>query len=389
MLSDSFYQDVIKLTQSLIRCKSVTPQDAGALATLEDYLIPFGFKTRRMPFTDPQSPPVDNSFITYTSLHNTSSKKHFCFAGHTDVVPASDEKSWRSPPFSADIHDNLLIGRGAVDMKGAIACFAVASTLFCKQHTFDGKISLMITGDEEGPSINGTKKMVETLIKEGEHIDACLVGEPTCEQQLGDVIKIGRRGNFYGTLTAHGTWGHTGYVKKGENAAENLAHLLHALSLAILDCGNDFFEPSTLAITDISTPNEARNVIPGQANALFNIRFNTEQTEETLLNILHGTLKDTGLAYTLEHRISCAPFLTQPGDFTDIIKQSITNITGKPTALKTTGGTSDARFIKDMCPVVDFGLCNQTIHQTNEAVALDDLKQLTLIYFEILKRFFL
>ena len=376
--------DPVSLTQRLIRCPSVTPADAGALDTLAEALNPLGFKCMRFRFADPGQTPVEN---LYARLGSQS--PNFCFAGHTDVVPPGPDESWPVPPFGGEIQDGRLIGRGAVDMKGAIGAFAaaVARHLDNASHP-NGSISLLITGDEEGPALHGTIRVLQWLAEHGERLDACLVGEPTSRDRIGDMIKIGRRGSLNAKLTVHGVQGHIAYPQNADNPANRLVKMLAALLAEPLDEGTEHFAPSSLQVSTIDVGNTATNVIPAEARAAFNIRFNDRHNGTSLRRWIRATLAEIGGRYDLDVRVSGEAFLSPPGRFTDLVAGAVARATGQPPGLDTGGGTSDARFIKDYCPVVECGLLNRTAHQVGEYVALDDLSRLTDIYEAILKAFF-
>jgi len=312
------------------------------------------------------------------------------FAGHTDVVPVGDEATWKHPPFAGEIDDGELHGRGAVDMKGAIAAFIAAAQRYLDRRNSGGRgsISLLITGDEEGAAINGTKKVLEWLAERGETLDACVVGEPTSAAVLGDMIKIGRRGSLTGRLTAHGVQGHTAYPHLADNAAHRLIAMLHALTTTELDQGSQHFQPSTLQISTIDIANPVSNVIPASAKAVFNIRFNDRWTGQTLKRWLAERLDTVGGNYTLDVTVGGESFLVPPGAIGGRLAEAIRQITGRTPEFSTTGGTSDARFIQACCPVAEFGLVGQTMHKVDERVALADLAALTDIYENLLGLFF-
>ena len=375
----------LPLAQALIRRPSVTPEDAGALAVLADALTGLGFTCHHLPFTEEGTAEVQN---LYARLGDGA--PHFCFAGHTDVVPVGDAAAWSADPFAGEVRDGLLYGRGAADMKGAIAAFvaAVARYLGAHQGQMPGSISLLITGDEEGPAINGTRKVLAWLAERGETIDACLVGEPTNPQTFGEMVKIGRRGSLNGTLRITGTQGHVAYPHLADNPVPRLVAMLHALTTASLDDGTPHFQPSNLEITSIDVGNLAANVIPAQATAQFNIRFNDLHTSKSLITWLRGQLDAVGGAYELSTHASGEAFLTPPGALSDIIVAAIAAKTGSKPELSTTGGTSDARFIKDYCAVAEFGLIGQSMHKTDECIAVKVIDQLADVYLDILERYF-
>ena len=370
--------DPVALSRALIRCKSVTPMDDGALAVIEQALTPLGFECHRLVFEDKDTPPIGN---LYARLGTGS--PHLMFAGHTDVVPSGDTSAWQAPPFAGEIVDGELHGRGAVDMKGAIGCFIAATARFLKAGRPSGSISLLITGDEEGPAVNGTVKVLKWLAERGEMIDACVVGEPTNPETLGQMIKIGRRGSLSGFLKVEGTQGHVAYPHRADNPIIQLAAMLRAVSEP-LDEGSEHFPPSMLVPTTFDVGNNATNVIPGQARANFNIRFNDRHTPESLEAWLREKLDSVGGNYQLQTRCSGPAFLTEPGELTQLMEKMIQDELGVTPELSTSGGTSDARFIKDICPVIEFGLVGRTMHQVDERVSLADLEALTGVYQRLL-----
>jgi succinyl-diaminopimelate desuccinylase len=378
----------VALTQALIRCASVTPADGGAQGVLAAALEGLGFRCTHLRFEAEGQAPVDNLFARLGE-----GSPNFGFAGHTDVVPVGDAEAWTKDPFAGALADGAIYGRGASDMKGAIAAFvgAVSRFLGARGDSFDGSISLLITGDEEGPAVNGTVKMLDWMTANGEQLDMCLVGEPTNPAVLGDMIKIGRRGSLSCTLSVDGTQGHVAYPHLADNPASRLVAVLAALEAEVLDEGNAHFQASNLEITDISIGNSATNVIPAHARARFNIRFNTEQTAAGLLERLRATIEQAGgegLRYRLDDHVSGDAFLTPPGAFSETIATAVETVTGRRPELSTTGGTSDARFIKDHCPVAEFGLLGRTMHKVDEYVAVADLEALSAVYETILMRSF-
>ncbi|HJO87021.1 MAG TPA: succinyl-diaminopimelate desuccinylase [Rhodospirillales bacterium] len=377
--------NALDLTRAMIACPSVTPEDGGTQKVLQDALAGLGFTCHSQTFSDDNTPDVSN---LYARLGSTS--PNFCFAGHTDVVPVGDLDSWEDDPFSAEVKDGMLYGRGAADMKSAIACFAEATSRFLENHgsDFGGSISFLITGDEEGPAINGTRKLLEWAKAEGEVLDACLVGEPTNLTELGEMIKIGRRGSLNGTLTVRGVQGHTAYPHLGDNPIHRLVKMLSVLTNEPMDDGTDHFQASTLQISTVDVGNPASNVIPAKAIAVFNIRYNDLHTSATLESWLRKKLDAVGGEYDLNIYVSGESFLTQPGPLSKIIAGAVQSVTGNAPELSTTGGTSDARFIKDYCPVAEFGPIGQTMHKSNECIAVQDLAALTDIYTAVLERFF-
>jgi succinyl-diaminopimelate desuccinylase len=377
--------DPIALAQTLIRRPSVTPRDEGVLGVLEAALEPLGFRCERMPFSEPGTPDVDNLF----ARHGTGGP-HFCFAGHSDVVPVGDLNGWSIAPFAGEVHNGTLYGRGAADMKGAIAAFVAAAQRFldARGSGFGGSISLMITGDEEGPSINGTRKMLSSLAARGETIDACIVGEPTCESALGDMAKIGRRGSMNVTIEVTGVQGHVGYPHLADNPIHALLRMLSALTAEPLDAGNAAFQPSSLQITTIDVGNPVTNVIPARAKARFNIRFNDMHSSASLETWIRRTLDAAGGRYALAIEVSGESFLTPEGRLSAILVDAIAEVTGRKPELSTTGGTSDARFITRFAPVIDFGLVGRTMHKIDERAPVADIDAVSRIYEAILVRFF-
>ncbi|MGZ9108323.1 MAG: succinyl-diaminopimelate desuccinylase [Micavibrio sp.] len=367
--------DVITLTQNLIRCPSVTPLDAGAIEVVIQALEPLGFTCTRLKFGD-----IENLFA-----RRGTESPHFCFVGHTDVVPPGDEKAWNYPPFAAAIADGKIYGRGASDMKGNIAAFIAAVS---DMPAVKGSISLLITGDEEGPAVNGTVKVLEWMAQNGHTPDVALVGEPTNPDQMGEEIKIGRRGSLSGTLTVRGIQGHVAYPHRADNPIPKLARMIHALSALTLDSGSAHFGPSTLQVTNIHVGNTVDNVIPGQASAKFNIRFNDQWNAANLEDKIRFTLNAVSPDYTLILSCGAESFITQPGDFTTLVSDAVQSVTGRTPQLSTGGGTSDARFVQKYCPVVECGVTNKTIHQVDEHVSVDDLQTLQKIYQDILTRYF-
>jgi succinyl-diaminopimelate desuccinylase len=384
--------DPIALTQALIRCRSVTPAEGGALTLLEQVLKPLGFATERMPFSEAGTPDVDNLYARLGSGGSTNGP-NLCFAGHTDVVPPGNEAAWTKAPFGAEIAGGMMYGRGAVDMKGAIACFVAAVARHqATGAKIPGSISLLITGDEEGPSVNGTDKMLKALAARGETLDACIVGEPSNPEALGDEIKIGRRGSLNGELIVHGRQGHAAYPHKAENPVPKLARLIDRLSSTPLDQGTPDFEPSSLQVTVISAPNTATNVIPAEARAKFNIRYNDiwrrPALEDWVRLQLDAAAERVQARYDVSFSGTGDVFLTAPGPLVATMRDAVHAVTGRTPALSTGGGTSDARFIQAYCPVIEFGLVNRTIHQIDEHVATADLEQLTQIYQRFIAGYF-
>jgi succinyl-diaminopimelate desuccinylase len=379
--------DPVELAQALIRCESVTPIEGGALSTLEGWLAPLGFACERMPFTDDGTPDVDNLFARAGS---PNAGPHICFAGHTDVVPIGDRADWKHGPFDADIADGVLYGRGTVDMKGAIAAFVAASAAYVEETGADlpGAISFLITGDEEGPSVNGTKKMLPVLAERGERFDACIVGEPTNPDAMGDMIKIGRRGSLNGVLTVNGVQGHVAYPERADNPVHNILPLLNALVQERLDEGHPHFPPSSLQATSIDVGNATTNLIPAKAQARFNVRFNANFDSAALETEIRRRLDAVGQPYTLQVAVSGESFVTEPGPLTETIAEAVEAVSGRRPEFSTSGGTSDARFIKDYCPVVELGLISATAHQVDEHVATADIEALAETYLHVLRKFF-
>ena len=381
---------------TLIRCPSVTPLEAGALKALEGMLAPLGFRVDRMTFEDDDTPPVDN---LYARLGTDG--PHLMFAGHTDVVPEGDTGAWTHPPFSAAVDGGNMYGRGAVDMKGAIACFVAAIARYLETHGRpSGSISLMITGDEEGPGVNGTEKLLRWTAAKGERWDGCIVGEPTNQERLGDMIKIGRRGSQNGRLTVHGVGGHVAYPHHADNPVRALLPMLQSLMEPPFDNGSEHFLPTHLEVTSIDIGNPATNVIAATAEAAFNIRFNDRWSPETLKAEIARRLEAAAgddrfrsgrepARFSLDWAARTSPvFRTHDERLIDMLSEAIEACTGGRPVLSTTGGTSDARFIKDYCPVVEFGLLSTTMHMTDEHVPLTDLAGLTDIYEDALTRWF-
>lgn len=381
--------DPVALTSELIRCESVTPNEGGALDLLQGVLERAGFSCHRVVFSEPGMAEIDN---LYARLGTGT--PNLCFAGHTDVVPAGDPAAWSSPPFEPTVRDGNLYGRGAVDMKGGVAAFvsAVLRRQKTGAGTDNGSISLLITGDEEGDAVNGTVKVLQWLEQRGEKLDACLVGEPSNPSELGDEIKIGRRGSLTCTLNISGKQGHAAYPEKADNPLPKLAHMLNRLAGQKLDDGTDAFQPSNLELTVMSVPNTASNVIPGSAQAVFNIRYNDLWTRETLSEWVRlqceAAANEREIDYTVTFSGTGGVFLTKPGPLVDTMVQAVARVTGRTPDLTTGGGTSDARFIKDYCPVIEFGLVNRTIHMVDEHTRLDDLEKLTQIYQAFVERYF-
>ena len=375
--------DPVELTQRLIRCPSVTPVEGGALDLLQEVLSGLGFACHRLPFSEEGTADVDN---LYARLGEAG--PNFCYAGHTDVVPVGDPNDWSVDPFGAEIVGDNLIGRGAVDMKGSIAAFVAATSRFLPEWARNGSVSFLITGDEEDVSINGTRKMLAWLAERGEKLDACLVGEPTSNDRLGDMVKIGRRGSLNGKLRVDGIQGHTAYPQLANNPLHHLVRMLEPLASESLDSGSDHFPPSSLQITTIDVGNGATNVIPAKGTAGFNVRFNDLHNSDGIIAWVRERLDRAGQPYELEVRVSGESFLCPPGPLSDLLSSAIESVTGEATELGTTGGTSDARFIKDHAPVAELGLLNATAHKVDEQVPLAHLRELTDIYEKVLQGYF-
>ncbi|PPR27734.1 MAG: Succinyl-diaminopimelate desuccinylase [Alphaproteobacteria bacterium MarineAlpha10_Bin1] len=375
----------LELARALIRCPSVTPADAGALDVLQAALEELGFTCHRIIGDNPASAPIDNLYA-----RRGTGAPNFCFAGHTDVVPVGDRDGWSDDPFAALVRDGKLFGRGASDMKGAIAAFVAASARFLARHgdVMNGSISLLITGDEEGPAINGTRAVLDWLPANDEQIDLCLVGEPTNPERLGDMIKIGRRGSLNARLTVFGTQGHAAYPALADNPLPRLVAMMGRLTAARLDDGNAHFQPSNIQITTIDVGNEASNVTPAKAQAAFNIRFNDGHNSDSLTTWLRAQFDDIGGKYELDIHVTGEAFLTPPGELSALISEAVEAATGRVPELSTTGGTSDARFIKDHCAVAEFGLIGRTMHKIDEHIELAELDALADIYEDILTRYF-
>jgi succinyl-diaminopimelate desuccinylase len=385
--------DAVSIARDLIRCPSVTPADAGALGVLENLLTAAGFEVHRVTFSEPGTADIDN---LYARIGKQA--PHISFAGHTDVVPPGDETAWSHGAFSGEVKDGFLYGRGAVDMKGGIACSVAAVLAHLAAHDgktrADGKgsISFLITGDEEDVSVNGTVKLLQWAAARGEKFDHCVLGEPSNVETLGDCIKIGRRGSQSGTLFVDGVQGHVAYPHRAANPVPDISRLIVALSEDPLDHGSAQFQTSNLEFTSVDVGNPAGNVIPGQARARFNIRFNDNHTQETLRALLEERLAKA-CGNRIRARIVWEPsnsnvFVTKPGPFTDLAVAAIEEVTGRKPELSTSGGTSDARFISRYCPVIEFGLVGQTMHQIDERTPVSDLEKLTRIYRGVLERYF-
>jgi succinyl-diaminopimelate desuccinylase len=368
--------DPLPLAQALIRCRSVTPADDGALGVLEAALAPLGFALHRLKFGE-----VENLFA-----RRGTGGPHFCYAGHTDVVPPGLPEAWRDDPFAAELRDGLLYGRGACDMKGGIAAFIAGMTDFLAAHPgFPGSLSLLITGDEEGPSVDGTARVLEWMAANNQLPDMALVGEPTSKARLGDTLKIGRRGSMTAWITLHGIQGHSAYPQRADNPIHRLVRVLHRLTATPLDRGSEWFEPSTLQVTGFDVGNAANNVIPAAARCMVNIRFNDLHSSAGLTEHLHAALRAEEARYDMRVSVSGESFLTKPGAYVDALRQAVRRATGEEPKLDTGGGTSDARFITRYCPVVELGGVGSTMHQVNEAVPVAELRALADLYRVVLE----
>jgi succinyl-diaminopimelate desuccinylase len=378
----------LALAQGLIRCPSVTPHEAGALSYIAEVLGDAGFEVHRPVFSQTETPDVENLYARWGTGH-----PYLLFAGHTDVVPPGDLGGWQHDPFAAVVADGDLYGRGAVDMKGGIACMmAAALTFLAARPDFTGSIGFLVTGDEEGPAVNGTIKLLEWTRARGERFDHCILGEPTNPERLGDMVKIGRRGSLTGRIVVHGKQGHVAYPHLAENPIDGLVRLVRALLADPLDFGTGHFDPSNLEFTTVDVGNTASNVIPAEARATFNIRFNDRWSPESLEAEIARRLSEAA-GNDVRFTLRCEPtnavaFLTSPDHFVAFVADAIESETGRRPMLSTTGGTSDARFIKNACPVVEFGLVGKTMHQVDERVAIADLDRLAAIYRRILELYF-
>ncbi len=379
----------VSLLAMLVKCPSVTPEEGGALVGLQEVLEALGFECTRLAFSDGNTPDVDNLFARIGS-----GSPHFCFAGHTDVVPPGNEDDWSHPPFSAFIEDGFLYGRGASDMKGGIACFIAAFKRFsdARSGNFEGSISLLITGDEEGPALNGTVKVLKWMADNNHTPDHCIVGEPTSVSTVGDMIKIGRRGSINGHLIVEGIQGHVAYPQKARNPLDLMVRILDRLNSETLDSGNEHFQPSNLEITAIDTNNPASNVIPAKTEARFNIRYNDTYNSDSIaahITTLCGEAAETQSGdIQLSFQASGDSFLTKRDDFVADVCASITAKTGVAPELSTGGGTSDARFITNYCPVIEFGAVAENIHGIDERANIENLEIVTDIYQDLLDRYF-
>jgi len=380
--------DPVTIARDLIRCRSVTPEEGGALAYLQELLARAGFDVHRAIFAEPGTAPVDNLYARFGTA-----QPNLLFAGHTDVVPAGSESAWSHPPFAAAVAGDRLYGRGAVDMKGGIACFVAAALdyLAANDGKPKGSISFLITGDEESVAVNGTVKLLKWAVERGETFDHCILGEPSNVEALGDTIKAGRRGSLNGTLIVRGRQGHVAYPERADNPIRGLVTLMAALQ-APLDEGSEHFAPSHLEFTSVDVGNTTVNLIPGEARARFNIRYNDRHSQTALKTLIERRAKAAAgdrVRYAFEWQPSNADvFVTKPGPFTELAVAAIAEITGRQPKLSTSGGTSDARFIKNFCPVLEFGLVGQTMHAVDESTPVQDLLTLTAIYRRIIEKYF-
>ena len=376
--------DPVELTAQLIRCPSVTPKEAGAIKLLEDMLSQHGFHCTRI-----SRGGIENLFARWGS---GKTGRNFGFNGHTDVVPVGDLEKWTFDPFGAEIEDGFMYGRGAVDMKSAVAAFAAAAVDFVNETPPEGSVVITVTGDEEGDADHGTVAILDWMSEQGERIDHCLVGEPTCPEHLGEMIKVGRRGSMTAVITATGVQGHSAYPHRAKNPLPALAKLIDRLASHELDKGTEHFDPSTLAVTSIDTGNLANNVIPAKAKAVVNIRFNDTFTSKQLGIWLKQEAEristETDIEISVETKVSGESFLTPPGELSSLVGRAIKNELGITPEMSTTGGTSDARFVKNVCPVVEFGLVGKTMHSVDERVDISQIHHLKSIYTRILKDYF-
>jgi succinyl-diaminopimelate desuccinylase len=388
-MRDAMTADPVAIARDLLRCRSVTPEEGGAIAYLENLLAKVGFAAHRLTFTEPGTAPIANLYARIGA-----EPPNLVFAGHTDVVPAGDEKAWRHPPFGGEVAGDMLYGRGAVDMKGGIACFIAAALDYLAANggkPKKGSISLLITGDEESVAVNGTVKLLQWAATRGEKFDHCILGEPSNVEVLGDTIKAGRRGSLNGTLVVKGRSGHVAYPDRADNPIRGIVVLMTAMQMP-LDDGSAQFGPSNLEFTSVDVGNPTVNLIPGEARARFNIRYNDRHTQDTLKTLIEDRAQKAAagrVQYFIEWQASNADvFVTKPGPFTDLAAAAIAEVTGRKPKLSTTGGTSDARFIKDYCPVLEFGLVGQTMHAVDERAPVKDLATLTAVYQRIIERYF-
>ncbi len=375
--------NTLDLAKALIACKSVTPADAGAQNILKTPLSAAGFTCHDLPFGT-GAERIENLFARFGDKG-----PHLCYAGHTDVVPPGDEAAWAYGPFNPHVENGILYGRGASDMKGSVAAFTVAAIEFVKKYpAFKGSISLLITGDEEAEAVNGTVKVLEWMATNGHTPDVALVGEPTNPKMLGQEIKIGRRGSLNGHITVTGKQGHVAYQQLADNPLPRLIKLGNALASYIFDKGNEYFSATNLEITTIDVGNKASNVIPASGRLSFNIRYNDNWTKQSLMEKIRALLNDTGLKYDIAFEGNAESFITKPGPWSEVVAASVEDIAGKRPAYTTTGGTSDARFIVNYCPVIECGAVNASIHQINENAKVSDLNDITRIYTRVMERYF-
>lgn len=375
--------DAAALTQTLVKCPSVTPIEAGTLTIVSEFLSARGFTVERL----------DSGEVCNLYARRSTSSPHLCFVGHTDVVPPGDITRWSADPFAGEIRDGKLIGRGVVDMKGAIGAYLAAVDAYLQKNEFKGSLSLLLTTDEEGPAVEGIQQVVAQFKARGEKIDACIVGEPTNVEKIGDTVKVGRRGSLNATVTVLGKAGHVGYPHLANNPINPLLRYLQDLVSTPLDAGMAHFDASHLEVTSIDVANPTRNVIPSEISAKFNIRFNPTQTQGSLTQYLHTKAEEAGLhqggfTYTLQIQSSGDAFLCEDPALQRLVCEAVLAITGIMPTLSTSGGTSDARFMKDLCPVIEFGLVSATAHQVDEHIAVDEIHRLKAVYEEILERFF-
>jgi succinyl-diaminopimelate desuccinylase len=385
----SLVADPVSLARDLVRCPSVTPAGGGALALIETVLKDAGFEVHRITFAEPGTAPIENLYARIGSA-----RPHLVFAGHTDVVPPGEPSKWHNAPFAGAIEDDVLYGRGAVDMKGAIACALAAALdhVAARGGTPKGSISFLVTGDEEDIAVNGTVKLIAWAAERGEIFDHCILGEPTNAAAVGDTIKVGRRGSLNGTLVVTGKQGHVAYPERADNPVRGLVTLMSALMAMPLDHGSAHFDPSNLEFTSIDIGNTVVNLIPGEARARFNVRFNDCHSQTSLKMLIERRAADCAgerVRWHIDWEPSNADsFLAEPGPFVEMVSAAIEEVTGVEPRLSTAGGTSDARFIKDYCPVLEFGLVGETMHQVDERTPVADLMTLTAVYRRILDRYF-
>lgn len=372
----------VALAQALVRCPSVTPADAGAIALLAAELAALGLATHRLQFGEPPDGPVENLFATIGT-----GRPHFAFAGHTDVVPPGDPARWSVDPFAGEVEGGVLVGRGAADMKGALAAMVEAARRHVARGA-PGTLSFIVTGDEEGPATFGTDRLLDWMQAHGHVPDLCLVGEPTCVRTLGDCIKVGRRGSLNAWITVNGAQGHVAYPDRADNPVRRLVRILADLQAHRLDDGNDWFAPSNLEVVDLEVGNPATNVIPARASARLNIRFNDLHRGPALAGWIEQVVAGHAPSADVRIRISGEAFLTEPGFFSALVADAVEAVTGMKPALSTSGGTSDARFIRRLCPVVEFGLPGASMHKVDETAAVADIDRLADVYDEVLKRVF-